>query len=178
MRLTLIRHGTAASYALADAERSLVEAGRRQARHLGTFLLGAGVEFDAVRSSPLVRAVQTAELVVGAMGSHGVVGIDRGLTPESSPSGVLDVLERVRSDFPGANNFALVTHEPFVAAAASLLCGGRLSKGVAKGEAVHLETDLAPEVGGFRLLWRHTFEDGLAMASAPGDGGAGPRGSS
>ena len=42
--------------------------GRKQARRLGAFLAQAGIGFDAAYSSPLVRARETAGLLLGECG--------------------------------------------------------------------------------------------------------------
>jgi broad specificity phosphatase PhoE len=46
---------------------TLTSFGKRQARALGVHLRSAGMEFDAVYSSPLERAVQTAYAVCQVM---------------------------------------------------------------------------------------------------------------
>lgn len=71
--LYLVRHGATANNR-ADPPRlqgrrtdpPLSDEGRQQARHTGQFLAGSGL--DAVYSSPLVRARQTAEQIAGPQG--------------------------------------------------------------------------------------------------------------
>jgi len=63
MKLYFLRH-TEARDGMNDAARPLSARGRRQAEAIGQFLEQAGIEFDAAYSSPLVRAWQTAELVL------------------------------------------------------------------------------------------------------------------
>lgn len=63
MRLYFLRHADAHP-GMDDAARALSPKGREQARRLGSFLKQVGVAFDAAYASPLVRAVQTAELVL------------------------------------------------------------------------------------------------------------------
>ena len=60
MRLVLVRHAEAAP-GDPDELRTLTPEGRDQARTLGERLRAGGVQPDAVLSSPLVRARQTAE---------------------------------------------------------------------------------------------------------------------
>jgi phosphohistidine phosphatase len=59
MRLLLIRHAEAAP-GEPDELRALTPAGHEQARQLGERLRAEGLEADAVLSSPLLRARQTA----------------------------------------------------------------------------------------------------------------------
>ena len=60
MRLVLIRHAEAVPGS-PDELRALTTAGREQARRLGERLRADGLDADAVLSSPLLRARQTAE---------------------------------------------------------------------------------------------------------------------
>lgn len=63
MRLYFLRHAEALDGAN-DAVRPLSPRGREQCRQIGRWLAAAGIEIDAAYSSPLVRAKQTAELVL------------------------------------------------------------------------------------------------------------------
>jgi phosphohistidine phosphatase len=65
VKIFLIRHGHAVDAAeqLSDGERYLTKKGRRAVREVGRALRKAGVAFEAIVTSPLVRAVQTAELI-------------------------------------------------------------------------------------------------------------------
>ena len=60
MRVYLIRHGHAvdAEGNLSDEQRYLSKKGRKALREIGRVLKESGVEFDAIVTSPLVRAVQ------------------------------------------------------------------------------------------------------------------------
>ena len=63
MKLYFLRHAEAED-GLVDAERELTGKGRRDARKLGRFFRRHDVEFELAFTSPLVRARQTAELVL------------------------------------------------------------------------------------------------------------------
>jgi phosphohistidine phosphatase len=63
MKVYLLRHAEAEPGA-DDAARRLTSDGHDQARLVGRFLRRAGIELDAVFSSPLVRARQTAQIVL------------------------------------------------------------------------------------------------------------------
>jgi len=67
MRLYFLRHAEALD-GMDDAARPLSARGRKQAVEIGKFLERAGVAFDAAYSSPLVRARQTGEIVLGVCG--------------------------------------------------------------------------------------------------------------
>ena len=62
MELILLRHGKAEdSHPQGDGTRALVDKGRKQARRAGRILKAAEGAPEIVLTSPLVRAVQTAE---------------------------------------------------------------------------------------------------------------------
>lgn len=67
MRLYLVRHAHAAP-GEPDELRALTPEGRRAARELGERLAAEGVEPDAILSSPLLRARETAEELGRATG--------------------------------------------------------------------------------------------------------------
>lgn len=77
--LYIVRHGqTAKNKAMLLQGRSdqpLNEVGREQARRIAGLLREMGIVFDRVYSSPLIRAVETAEIIAGCGGS----GSDRAL---------------------------------------------------------------------------------------------------
>src|SRR6266540_153796 len=68
MKLYFLRHADALEGA-DDAARPLSPQGRKEAQEVGRFLKRAGIEFDSAYSSPLVRARQTAEIVLDLCGS-------------------------------------------------------------------------------------------------------------
>jgi broad specificity phosphatase PhoE len=80
--LLLIRHGQSTANASGiwqgQTEFPLSEEGRRQARSVGKAL--AGERFDAIYSSPLGRAFETAEIIVRETGFPGAVVPIEGLT--------------------------------------------------------------------------------------------------
>src|SRR5438105_3311625 len=70
MKIIFVRHAHAdwPAWNGADRDRPLTPKGRKQASLLGKFLRNAGVTPDAIFSSPLPRASQTAEIVAGCLG--------------------------------------------------------------------------------------------------------------
>ncbi len=70
-QLWLLRHADAEPHGTRpDSERRLTDRGESQARLAGAALGRMGVEFEAVLSSPRVRALRTAELAVQAWGEQ------------------------------------------------------------------------------------------------------------
>jgi phosphohistidine phosphatase len=119
MDLLLIRHGIAIDEAsgLDDSGRYLTEKGRKRTRKVGRWLAKKGEVLPRVLwTSPLVRAVQTAELVAGALGLDEVTAVS-----ELSPSAtVTDLLRRI-TEARLSGPLGLVGHEPLLSMVANAL---------------------------------------------------------
>lgn len=118
MRVILIRHGDAvSSSALGDHGRHLSIDGRRQAAATGRALAEHGVRPSQVWCSPLVRAVQTAELVVASLELDGVIEARDDLYSDSSVDSLLRALARIDAD----QTVIVVGHQPYMSTVTSLL---------------------------------------------------------
>lgn len=117
MNVYLVRHARAVSEGpkLADEQRFLDAEGRRTARAVGDKLRAEGVSFDAVLTSPLVRAVQTAELLATATGYDGVVESFFALAPGLPPRVVAEELAA------HGESVCVVGHEPTISALGAFL---------------------------------------------------------
>jgi phosphohistidine phosphatase len=110
MRLYLVRHGEAGSkrtYSGPDEERPLTHDGRCDLKHL---LEDLSDEEDApveIWTSPLLRAVQTAEECAVLWGGA-EVRVTHALMPDQAPEAVLEEIDQANPDSP----LALVGHEP------------------------------------------------------------------
>lgn len=111
----LIRHAKAEG-GEPDELRALNERGRAQARELGERLAGDGVQPDAVISSPLLRARQTAEAIAKATGAEAEV--DERLAPGATADDLRGVV-RGR----GAT-IVVVGHQPDCSEIAAAVTGG------------------------------------------------------
>ena len=112
MRLLIVRHAEAEP-GEPDELRTLTPAGRDCARQLGRSLREQGLEPDAVVSSPLLRARETAR----ALGL-GEPQVDERLAPGATP---LDVREAAA----GRGEMVLVVgHQPDCGRAVAVLTGG------------------------------------------------------
>lgn len=111
MRLLIVRHAQAAP-GDPDELRSLTPAGREQAQRLGESLRAEGIAADAVLSSPLLRARETAE----ALGL-GEPQVDERLAPGASPTDIRDAA-RGRGD-----TVVVVGHQPDCSRAVAELTG-------------------------------------------------------
>jgi phosphohistidine phosphatase len=112
MRLLIVRHGEAAP-GTPDELRRLTPAGRDSAHHLGRRLREQGIEPDAVVTSPLLRARETA----AALGL-GEPQVDERLAPGASPTDVGDAAAG------RGETVVVVGHQPDCGRAAAALSGG------------------------------------------------------
>src|ERR1051326_8244923 len=96
MQIYLLRHGIAedAAPGQSDADRALTAEGREKLRRVLKRAAAAGVAPGAILSSPLRRAIETAEIAAELLGFSGKIGKTRVLAPETAPS---DVWEELRS---------------------------------------------------------------------------------
>jgi phosphohistidine phosphatase len=133
--LLLIRHADAVpeNPELPDHDRHLSAGGRWVAARIGQSLVAAGVRLEAVASSPLVRAVQTAELLSAAAGYAGVVEV----LPDLAPGG--DLLALAGEAARRTDTVALVGHEPGLSSLAAVLCNRASFRMLQKGEIVAID---------------------------------------
>src|SRR5215475_10213162 len=121
MRILLIRHAHAIEGGRVDEERWLTDKGRGVARKVGERLRDEGHAPDAIVTSPLVRAVQTAELVGRGLKYKGVVEV----LAELAPDGSIGAAAAALAERGGL--VMVVGHEPGISALASHLAGRPVS---------------------------------------------------
>lgn len=119
MQVYIIRHGHAVDegFGLSDESRYLSKKGRKNVREVGRVLRDAKVELDAILTSPLVRAVQTAELIAERLDFVGIVEAVPALAPGVPPRIIAAELAS-----RGAR-VAVFGHEPGLSALGAFLCG-------------------------------------------------------
>jgi phosphohistidine phosphatase len=115
MKVFLIRHAKAEP-GEPDELRALNKRGRTQARELGERLAKDGVRPDAVISSPLLRARQTAEAIAKATGTK--VEPDERLAPGATVEDLRNVV-RGRGE-----TIVVVGHQPDCGQIAGAVTGG------------------------------------------------------
>lgn len=146
MKIFLVRHGDAVPEedAGSDRDRWLSPRGREAARVLGRLLKEQHVEPDAILSSPLPRAVQTAELLAQTLDYLDTIVTRRSLEPSSHP--------RVASGdiMSAGGSVIVVSHEPIISALGAFLVG-------------------RPSFHQFRTAQCYALEDGKPLFSARAD---------
>ena len=144
MQLYFLRHGEAdwPGWTKPDDERPLTDFGKKEARQVGKFLNRLKVKPDLIVTSPLPRALQTAEIAAEQLKAK--LRQDEALEPGFGISELSTVLKRHR-----AKVLMLVGHEPDFSSVISALTGGFLKMSKA-GVAL---IDIDPETEKGRLLW-------------------------
>jgi len=144
MKLYVVRHGAAEDHAESgiDADRALTAVGRSRVRGVAKTLLEADEAPLQVFTSPLVRAVQTAEVMalVTRLGEGGgTVEVRRDVAPGGD---AVQLARRMAAE--GRKRVMLVGHEPDLSAVVSALTGS-FDRGFEKSMVVGLHL---PAAGG------------------------------
>ncbi len=139
MKLYVMRHGPAEDTAPGgDAARALTPAGRERVRHVAEFLAAHDEAPRLVVSSPLLRAVQTAQIVHAHVKLRGEVGLDGALAPRGDAAAYVRAAAR-----EGKKRLMIVGHEPDLSVLVATLLGEPLALGMQKAMVVGLR--LAPD---------------------------------
>jgi phosphohistidine phosphatase len=136
VQVFLVRHADSVpeTVAVRDPYRNLSATGRTQARALGDRMRWHDCSPTHVWTSPLVRAVQTAELVAVGMQCSAVIESRPELAPDGSPREVVAAVKAMAADA----SIVLVGHEPSMSAIGALLVGDPAFPSLAKAEAVRI----------------------------------------
>jgi phosphohistidine phosphatase len=122
MNVGLFRHGPAVepgTDGVSEHDRPLTPEGRKKTLQAARGLRALDLGIDAVYTSPLPRALQTAEIVAGVLRLR-APKILESLSPGGSARRLLAGVAKLDSETP-----LLVGHEPLLSAAVSLaVCGG------------------------------------------------------
>jgi phosphohistidine phosphatase len=111
MNLYLMRHADAGiprGNPLLDAKRGLVKDGKDQCILMAALLSAFKVQVDVVISSPLKRAMQTAQLVATELGFDDKVEISQALVPEASYT----EFQKLLSKYADREGVLAVGHNP------------------------------------------------------------------
>ncbi len=116
MRLFILRHGEAESYASSDAQRNLTELGRQQTQAVLNTSFSDLKQVTKIIASPYVRAQQTAQLAAELLGLS--VETVATITPDNGYLEALLALEHYTSE-----TLLMVSHQPLVGALVDRLSG-------------------------------------------------------
>jgi phosphohistidine phosphatase len=151
MNIYFIRHAEAIERTgeVPDAHRYLTPKGRGNFRKTAKQLMKKGALPDCICSSPLIRAVQTAEILAEEIGFRGPLIVTDKLAPGFGRAGLKSILSKCA----GAKGVALVGHEPDMGDLASSLLSLREPMSLKKGEVVALELPRKGALSPAVFLW-------------------------
>ncbi|MFZ0706862.1 MAG: phosphohistidine phosphatase SixA [Candidatus Korobacteraceae bacterium] len=113
MIVYFLRHVSAGQHKVLpkdDEKRPIDKRGEQQCHDVGRALGALGVEVDAIISSPLTRAVQTAELAVAELGYKDRIVISDAMRPEASYDQFHDLL----TQYSKSKAIMVVGHNPSI----------------------------------------------------------------
>jgi len=120
MELYLLRHGIAEDRnSGGDAARQLTDEGRKKLRRVLDRAAGAGLAPSLILSSPLKRAIQTAEIAADALGYKEKIVQTHALLPDASPQALWDDLRGRRDE----DAIVAAGHEPMMSATVAWMLG-------------------------------------------------------
>ena len=139
MNLYFLRHTTPFDGS-PDEERRLTPGGHEEAGRLGSFLVGAGVTFDAAYSSPLIRAIETAEDVTKLTNA----GASLSVTPSDAlrNEASQEDFQQWLNSLPPLDHILLVGHAPKLGERVGVMLGMEQPHafGLSKGGLACVET--------------------------------------
>ena len=92
-----------------DGTRQLTEAGIAQAKEMAAFLVREIGRVDIVITSPFARALETAQIMAPALGSH--IADTRMLQPDGEPQAMWDEITRLAQQ---SKDVLVVGHDPSI----------------------------------------------------------------
>ncbi|HUA82693.1 MAG TPA: phosphohistidine phosphatase SixA [Bryobacteraceae bacterium] len=121
MEVYLLRHGIAEDHAASgrDADRVLTEEGKRKLQKVMDRARKAGVNPTLILSSPLVRAIETAQIAAEALEYKSEIARSNALLPNAAPRDVWAEI-RAHRDEP---SMLLAGHEPLFSQTVAYLLG-------------------------------------------------------
>lgn len=135
-----------------DAERRLTAEGRRKMRGVVRGLRIIGVEPDVILTSPLARAAETADILIGGLRSAPEPRTLEALAPDTSPEDTLKALRQ----FGRSQQVMVVGHEPNLSSLLAVLLTGTpdgVSIELKKGACAAVELTAFEPRGGAVLRW-------------------------
>jgi len=157
MNLYVVRHALAEDVSAGgDETRHLTEVGRQRTLKAAAGMRALGLEFDLILTSPLARAVETAEIIATAYASGLAPRVLAELATGVAPGDAIAALAP-----HGRNNSVMVVgHEPQLSAMVSILLTGdrdTIHLRMRKGGCVALELPAGRiHPGTAELLWMMT----------------------
>ena len=151
----ILRHGIAterrANSSLDDTKRKLTPEGREKMQEIARGLKRVGMEVDWIVTSPLVRAVETAQIVSASLG----LKVPMDFSDELRPGEPADKLLSFLAKQPERKRVLLVGHEPDLSMLAARLMGAGRDANLAlkKGGCCLITSEEFPLKSPGQLVW-------------------------
>jgi phosphohistidine phosphatase len=148
----LVRHAIAATRGDEwpdDDERPLTHGGAARMRRVVAGLRALDVKVDVVVTSPLVRAVETAELLAAGLKPVPSLQVLPALAPGGTPAKVAEALAAVEAK----RGLAVVGHEPGLGELAAWLIGARTPLRFKKGGVCRIDLSGPPAGRTAQIVW-------------------------
>ncbi len=109
MNIYLVRHGDAEKAAIGkkDFDRELTSSGKAKMTNAASAWKSIIENFDCIYSSPLIRALQTAEIVAGVYNITDNLITDKKLTPGCRVESIIEI-----ANSTGKEDIVFVGHQP------------------------------------------------------------------
>jgi phosphohistidine phosphatase len=151
MRIYLVRHSEAVDRVppMPDAARYLSARGRVSFREMARRFRDAGAHPTRMFTSPLVRAVQTAEILSETLQYDGEILLDPRLSPGFDVSKLASVLD----DHPLEREVAFIGHEPDLGDIVTRLLSLPQRYAMRKGDIAALDLTIPGDPPRVDLVW-------------------------
>ena len=135
-----------------DTKRPLTKKGKDRMRRAVAGFRTLKPAIEVVISSPLVRAKQTATILVEGLEGSPKHELMKALSPEHSPEDVAEALAKVKVD----GDIALVGHEPDLGLLIAWLIGAKRAIPLKKGGIARIDVPKLPPAQNGTLVWLAT----------------------
>lgn len=154
MDCVLLRHGIAVEreeWDGTDDDRPLTERGAKRVSQVAAGLMWLEVQPTYIFSSPLIRALETADLIQSSLSIPSAIKRVEELLPDANPERLLAVFR----DLPPEACVLCVGHEPHLGLTASVMLTGKPSAAFPfkKAGACLIEFAPPPKIGRGVLRW-------------------------
>ena len=149
MQIYLLRHGEALQRGFDDTSRPLSDRGEEEIRRAAKMLVEQKASINAILTSPLLRAQQTAAIMNQTLMSKELITTEY-LVPVTDQRQIIDELNR--RSLPAV---LLVGHEPHLSGLVSLLISGSRASNIemGKGSLALIESPIPIKPGSGTLRW-------------------------
>lgn len=151
MKIILIRHAAAIDRGIgtSEANRYLTPKGRESFRETARTVIRKGVKPDLILTSPLLRAVQTADILAESLAYSGpLAAVD-----ELEPGFDLPRLQQLLDQYPQVGELVIVGHEPDLSSIVADLLGLKDGFNFKKGAALRLNVEPTDLRGSALFKW-------------------------